>query len=817
MKTLWLTLVAILYLSFFTHAQTNNIGMGTSTPDSSAMLEILSNDKGLLVPRMTTVERLAIPSPADALLVYDIDSSCFYFYKQPIAQWINLCNVFTEKDPEVGANATNSIPKWDGNALISGSITDSTGHIGIGTTTPAARLDVTDGTVLFQGTTGTTPVSGAGTRLMWIPAKGAIRAGWVTGPAWDNDSVGLYSAVIGGLDNTAYNTHSFVGGGNNNKSLSLNGFIGGGAFNYTWEFQENIFVGGGSFNIGVGINSFVGGGNNNWSGQSNAFVGGGNNNSAGAPNAFIGGGSYNDVESPSSFNSFIGGGSYNRMYYGSSNAFIGGGSFNTAYGLHAFIGGGLGNVASDTSSFVGGGNNNSSLASNAFVGGGRHNEASDTSSFVGGGSINVASRPHSFVGGGSLNTASGLYAFVGGGRHNEASDTSSFVGGGFLNVATHKYSFIGGGSLNTASGLHAFVGGGLGNVASDTSSFVGGGAYNWVDSRNSFIGGGSSNWIRSSNAFIGGGNSNVASRKHSFIGGGFTNIANGDYSFVGGGVGLSAQSYSEAVFGTFNTDYVPASQDSFKSADRLFVIGNGTVSLRSDALVILKNGNTGLGTSMPTQTLDINGSLRVRNVTNNNNKDSVLVIAGDGKISYRDAVTFVTQTSSVVGDVKQGFQCCDHEGWVLLDGRLKSTLNATQQTNANSLGFGANIPDAEGKILFKNGPVNTQGGSDSITIAQANLPNITFNGTTGTAGAHNHGGFTGFSTVSARTNIGSGNTSYFFQESGTSTANIGNHRHSISTDGSHTHPVSVPSGGSDTPIPITPSYLSVNMFIFLGQ
>ena len=45
------------------------VGIGIATPDPSAMLHVESTDKGLLIPRMTEAERLAIPNPAEGLLV----------------------------------------------------------------------------------------------------------------------------------------------------------------------------------------------------------------------------------------------------------------------------------------------------------------------------------------------------------------------------------------------------------------------------------------------------------------------------------------------------------------------------------------------------------------------------------------------------------------------------------------------------------------------------------------------------------------------------------------------------------------------------
>ncbi|MBU1120641.1 hypothetical protein KJ660_02070 [Candidatus Micrarchaeota archaeon] len=53
------------------------------------------------------------------------------------------------------------------------------------------------GTILSTGTTGSTPISGAGTRFMWIPAKSALRAGYVSGSQWDNTSIGNYSTAMG--------------------------------------------------------------------------------------------------------------------------------------------------------------------------------------------------------------------------------------------------------------------------------------------------------------------------------------------------------------------------------------------------------------------------------------------------------------------------------------------------------------------------------------------------------------------------------------------------------------------------------------------
>ena len=67
------------FISFNASAQ---VGIGTTTPDPSSMLDIQSpaNDKGVLIPRMTDLQRLAISTPANGLLVFDTTTKSFWFY-----------------------------------------------------------------------------------------------------------------------------------------------------------------------------------------------------------------------------------------------------------------------------------------------------------------------------------------------------------------------------------------------------------------------------------------------------------------------------------------------------------------------------------------------------------------------------------------------------------------------------------------------------------------------------------------------------------------------------------------------------------------
>ncbi|MBO9201397.1 MULTISPECIES: tail fiber domain-containing protein [Niastella] len=61
-------------------AQSVAINTDGSTANASAILDVKSDTKGLLIPRLTTVQRTAITSPATGLLVFDTDTNTFWFF-----------------------------------------------------------------------------------------------------------------------------------------------------------------------------------------------------------------------------------------------------------------------------------------------------------------------------------------------------------------------------------------------------------------------------------------------------------------------------------------------------------------------------------------------------------------------------------------------------------------------------------------------------------------------------------------------------------------------------------------------------------------
>lgn len=102
------------------HAQNNNMGIGTTTPDASAILEIKSNSKGLLIPRLNDGQQSGLSGPA-GLLIYNTDQNRFNYYQ---GGWKGL-NL------------------WRANGLKA---YYNDGNVGIGTTDPLSKLSISPNT-----------------------------------------------------------------------------------------------------------------------------------------------------------------------------------------------------------------------------------------------------------------------------------------------------------------------------------------------------------------------------------------------------------------------------------------------------------------------------------------------------------------------------------------------------------------------------------------------------------------------------------------------------------------------------------------------
>ncbi|NRS87257.1 hypothetical protein HNQ02_000157 [Flavobacterium sp. 7E] len=79
-----------LFFLFFANLTVAQVGIGTVTPDATAVLDVSSTTQGMLTPRMTTTQRNAITTPANGLMVYDTTLKSFYYYDTTITAWVSM-------------------------------------------------------------------------------------------------------------------------------------------------------------------------------------------------------------------------------------------------------------------------------------------------------------------------------------------------------------------------------------------------------------------------------------------------------------------------------------------------------------------------------------------------------------------------------------------------------------------------------------------------------------------------------------------------------------------------------------------------------
>jgi hypothetical protein len=122
-------LLTLLLLPLATYSQ---VGIGTTTPDNSSMLEVDATDKGVLVPRVAIANlntAAPVTAPVESLLVYNTTiATGVGFHYWDGAKWTPLS----------GAAANDGDWTVVGNDMYNA----NSGYVGVGTTTPTAKLHI---------------------------------------------------------------------------------------------------------------------------------------------------------------------------------------------------------------------------------------------------------------------------------------------------------------------------------------------------------------------------------------------------------------------------------------------------------------------------------------------------------------------------------------------------------------------------------------------------------------------------------------------------------------------------------------------------
>lgn len=249
MKTIYTKSFAIAVIMFgitTAYAQKENVGIGTTKPDQSALLDLSSQSKGLLIPRMSLAQRGTIQNPANGLMVYQTDFlSGFYYFDgknwNPLASATNANSVADANNWGLLGNsgtsaATNFIGTTDAANLVFKVNNQKSGYLG------------SDGSTFFgyqSGNANTTGVSNTaiGYRALYSNTTGS-----------NNVAIG-YTALnsnVGGVNNVALGAFTLV----SNTSGFNNLGIGIYALNSNVTGNNNVALGGSALQ-----NNTIGGGN----------------------------------------------------------------------------------------------------------------------------------------------------------------------------------------------------------------------------------------------------------------------------------------------------------------------------------------------------------------------------------------------------------------------------------------------------------------------------------------------------------------------------------------------------------------------------
>ncbi|WP_407520257.1 hypothetical protein PDL71_09325 [Lacibacter sp. MH-610] len=120
-------IILISLFPFVAAAQSVAINTDGSNPDNSSILDIKSSSKGLLIPRLTTLQRTSIAGPAIGLTVFDINTYSYWVYRGDVnGGWQELLTGLNKHWDINGTNIFNT----------------NTGNVGIGTNNPQYKLSI---------------------------------------------------------------------------------------------------------------------------------------------------------------------------------------------------------------------------------------------------------------------------------------------------------------------------------------------------------------------------------------------------------------------------------------------------------------------------------------------------------------------------------------------------------------------------------------------------------------------------------------------------------------------------------------------------
>ena len=236
------------------------IGIGTTAPDASALLEISSTNKGVLLPRMTIAQRNAIPSPVNGLMVFQIDGSrgLWYYYN---GSWNPVAT-------SASAFANTALSNLVTTAINTNLLPGTTGLRDLGSSSLGWRSLYLTGDVFIGGTrflsgTGANVILGSQALASNVSGTGNTALG---NAALSQNTALSYLVAVGDSalhqNSSGFGSNTAIGSkaGRNNTTGSDNTYIGfrTGYSNTTGGLNTYVGSNAGSLGGGSGANSAFG-------------------------------------------------------------------------------------------------------------------------------------------------------------------------------------------------------------------------------------------------------------------------------------------------------------------------------------------------------------------------------------------------------------------------------------------------------------------------------------------------------------------------------------------------------------------------------
>lgn len=202
--------ICFVFLLQYSMLSAQSVGIGTTTPNASAQLDITSANKGILIPRMTAAQRAAIVSPANGLMVYETTSNSLWVYNGTV--WVQYGSGGTSLWTESGNNIYNS----------------NVGNVGIGTSTPSSKFSVA-GNLLVTG--GDISINDPSATVFFRVSNSARASVALSGV---NDDLSIGTLALNDLGKMYFKTQSV-----NRMTIEPNGDVGIGFTSPSYKLDVN--------------------------------------------------------------------------------------------------------------------------------------------------------------------------------------------------------------------------------------------------------------------------------------------------------------------------------------------------------------------------------------------------------------------------------------------------------------------------------------------------------------------------------------------------------------------------------------------------